>query len=164
MFRRAHPKRRPTKAREFPLVRDAPAVGVNGHNCDCDVSFCDILFRRNAMDPLRSPQLSPGAQLPSPWAPRSSAYSRLPPLLPSLADPRYGNLGFLPKKRCRRGRGRCKAFPKDDSAKKPHLTAFIGFKAGMTHIMREVERPGSKMHKKEIIEPVTILETPAMSE
>lgn len=80
------------------------------------------------------------------------------------ADPRYGNLGFLPKKRCRRGRGRCKSFPKDDKTKKPHLTAFLGFKAGMTHIMREVERPGSKLHKKEVIEPVTIVETPPMSE
>jgi len=76
--------------------------------------------------------------------------------------PRYGNLGFLPKKRCRRGRGRVKHFPKDDPAKKPHLTAFIGFKAGMTHILREVEKPGSKLHKKEVIEPVTIIETPPM--
>lgn len=38
-----------------------------------------------------------------------------------------------------------KAFPKDDPSKKPHLTAFLGNKAGMTHIMREVEKPGSSM-------------------
>jgi len=42
------------------------------------------------------------------------------------------------------------------------LTAFIGYKAGMTHIMRELQRPGSKMHKKEIVEAVTIIETPPM--
>ena len=43
-----------------------------------------------------------------------------------------------------------------------HLTAFSGFKAGMTHVLREVERPGSKLHKKEVVEAVTIIETPPM--
>jgi len=38
----------------------------------------------------------------------------------------------------------------------------MGFKAGMTHIVREVDRPGSKLHKKETCEPVTIIETPPM--
>jgi len=46
--------------------------------------------------------------------------------------------------------------------KKPHLTAFMGYKAGMTHIVRELDKPGSKMHKKDICEAVTILETPPM--
>jgi len=32
----------------------------------------------------------------------------------------------------------------------------------MTHVLREVERPGSKLHKKEVIEAVTIIETPPM--
>ena len=32
----------------------------------------------------------------------------------------------------------------------------------MTHIVREVEKPGSKLHKKETCEPVTIIETPPM--
>jgi large subunit ribosomal protein L3e len=36
------------------------------------------------------------------------------------------------------------------------------YKAGMTHIMREVNKPGSKLHKKEIVEAVTILEAPPM--
>ena len=30
----------------------------------------------------------------------------------------------------------------------------------MTHICRIVDRPGSKTNKKEVIEPVTIIETP----
>ena len=34
------------------------------------------------------------------------------------------------------------------------------FQAGMTHICRLVDRPGSKTNKKEVIEPVTIIETP----
>merc|ERR1719271_853800 len=36
------------------------------------------------------------------------------------------------------------------------------FKAGMTHIVRDVDKPGSKLHKKEVVEPVTILEAPPM--
>lgn len=74
--------------------------------------------------------------------------------------PRRGNLAYLPKRRTRHHRGRIRSFPKDDASKKPHLTAFVGFKAGMTHVVREVERIGSKLHKKDHIEAVTILETP----
>jgi len=76
--------------------------------------------------------------------------------------PRCGSLGFLPKKRCRRHQGKVKSFPKDDYKKPCHLTAFMGYKAGMTHIVREVDKPGSKVHKKEVVEAVTILETPPM--
>lgn len=78
--------------------------------------------------------------------------------------PRHGSLGFLPRKRCTHngGRGQIRSFPKDDPSKAPHLTAFMGYKAGMTHIMREVNKPGSKLHKKEVVEAVTILETPPM--
>jgi len=42
------------------------------------------------------------------------------------------------------------------------LTAFIGYKAGMTHITRDVDKPGSKLHKKETCEAVTLIETPPM--
>merc|ERR1711922_76996 len=68
--------------------------------------------------------------------------------------------GFLPKKRSRTYRGRVKSWPKDDTSKPVHLTAFMGYKAGMTHIVREMDRPGSKSNKKEVTEAVTILETP----
>lgn len=34
--------------------------------------------------------------------------------------------------------------------------------SGMTHIVRDVEKPGSKLHKKETCEPVTIIECPPM--
>jgi large subunit ribosomal protein L3e len=76
--------------------------------------------------------------------------------------PRHGSLGFLPRKRCRSHRGRCKTFPRDSNKKAPHLTAFLGYKAGMTHILRDVEKPGSKLHKKEAVEAVTIVECPPM--
>jgi len=66
----------------------------------------------------------------------------------------------LPRKRARRYRGKVKSFPKDDASKPVHLTAFLGYKAGMTHIVRDLDRPGAKMHKKEIVEAVSVLETP----
>lgn len=53
---------------------------------------------------------------------------------------RHGSLGFLPRKRAAKHRGKVKAFPKDDPKKPLHLTAFMGYKAGMTHIVRELER------------------------
>ncbi|CCG82689.1 putative Transcriptional corepressor Cyc8 [Taphrina deformans PYCC 5710] len=74
--------------------------------------------------------------------------------------PRHGSLGFLPRKRASRHMGKVKSFPKDDAKKPVHLTAFMGYKAGMTHIVRDLDRPGSKNHKKEIVEAVTIIETP----
>merc|ERR1711963_767731 len=64
--------------------------------------------------------------------------------------PRHGSMGFYPKKRSKRHRGKVKAFPRDDTKKPCHLTSFLGFKAGMTHIVRE------------IVEAVTIIETPPM--
>ncbi|XP_031628859.1 60S ribosomal protein L3 [Contarinia nasturtii] len=77
-----------------------------------------------------------------------------------FSAPRHGSMAFYPKKRAARHRGKVKAFPKDDPSKPVHLTAFLGYKAGMTHIVREADRPGSKINKKEVVEAVTIIETP----
>eukprot|EP00343_Euplotes_focardii_P009195 CAMPEP_0205824858 /NCGR_PEP_ID=MMETSP0206-20130828/22989_1 /ASSEMBLY_ACC=CAM_ASM_000279 /TAXON_ID=36767 /ORGANISM="Euplotes focardii, Strain TN1" /LENGTH=396 /DNA_ID=CAMNT_0053123369 /DNA_START=24 /DNA_END=1214 /DNA_ORIENTATION=- len=77
--------------------------------------------------------------------------------------PRHGSLGFLPRKRASRQRGRIRSFPPDDQEKPCHLTAFMGYKAGMTHILREVNKPGSKLHKNETVEAVSIVECPPMS-
>jgi large subunit ribosomal protein L3e len=76
--------------------------------------------------------------------------------------PRRGSLGFLPRKRTKHHRGRIRKFPKDSTDKKIHLTAFVGFKAGMTHIVREIIKPGSRLHKKEVVEAVTIVECPKL--
>lgn len=77
-------------------------------------------------------------------------------------QPRHGHLGYLPRKRCRHVRGRVRSFPVDDATQAPHLTAFMAYKAGMTHIVRDLDRAGSKMHKKEVCEPVTIVDCPEM--
>ncbi|XP_050569852.1 60S ribosomal protein L3-like [Cygnus atratus] len=79
-----------------------------------------------------------------------------------FSAPRHGHLGFLPHKRSRRHRGKVKTWPKDDPSKPVHLTAFLGYKAGMTHTLREVHRPGLKVSKREEVEAVTIIETPPM--
>lgn len=78
----------------------------------------------------------------------------------SYEHPRHGSLAFLPRKRTKHHRGRIRSFPKDDASLKPHLTAFAGFKAGMTHVLREMNRVGAKLHKREVVESVTIVETP----
>lgn len=77
--------------------------------------------------------------------------------------PRHGSLGFCPRVRAKLMRGKLRSFPKDDASKPCHLTAFMGYKAGMTHIVRELDRPGAKFHKKEIVEAVTIIETPPIA-
>jgi len=77
--------------------------------------------------------------------------------------PRHGSLQFLPKKRTKHHSGRVRSFPRDSDDTLPcHLTAFRGYKAGMTHVVRGVDRPGALMHKREVVDAVTILETPPM--
>lgn len=72
-------------------------------------------------------------------------------------------MGFLPRKRTKHHRGRIRSFPKDDPSKKPHFTAFTGYKAGMTHVIREIKRnKDSILNNKEALEAVTIIETPPM--
>jgi len=59
--------------------------------------------------------------------------------------------------------GKIRSFPKDDKSKPVHLTAFMGYKAGMTHCVRSVDkREGKKTVKKDMVDPVTIVETPPM--
>ena len=76
--------------------------------------------------------------------------------------PRHGSLGFLPRKRAARHRGKVKSFPKDDKTKPVGLTAFLGYKAGMTTTVRDLDRRGSKMDKREVVEAVTVVDTPPL--
>jgi len=75
--------------------------------------------------------------------------------------PRQGHLGYLPKRRTKHTKGTIRSYPKDDKTKPVHLTAFMGYKAGMTHVARYFEkREGKKTIKKDIVDPVTVIETP----
>jgi len=76
--------------------------------------------------------------------------------------PRHGSLGYLPRKRTKKHRGKIRSFPRDDPTKPVHFTAFMGYKAGMSHVVRELDRIGSKAHKKEIVESCTVIETPPL--
>ena len=77
--------------------------------------------------------------------------------------PRHGSKGFLPKKRAKRHRGKVKAFPKDDPSKPVHLTAFMGYKAGMTHVVKfQQRREGKKVIKKDVVHATSIVECPPM--
>merc|ERR1711957_533972 len=77
--------------------------------------------------------------------------------------PRCGSLAYLPKRRTRHHRGRIRSFPRDDAAKPIHLTAFVGYKAGMTHVVKYQERrEGKKTIKKDVVHSVSVIECPAM--
>lgn len=77
--------------------------------------------------------------------------------------PRCGSLAYLPKRRTRHHRGRVRSFPRDDASKKVHLTAFMGYKAGMTHVVKYHERrEGKKVLKKDIVQSATVVECPPM--
>lgn len=43
-----------------------------------------------------------------------------------------------------------------------YLMASLGYEAGLTDIVRKVDRPESNMNKKGVIEAVTIVETPLL--
>lgn len=75
--------------------------------------------------------------------------------------PRCGHLGYLPKRRTKHKKGTIRSYPKDDKSKPVHLTAFAGYKAGMTHVVRYMEKKeGKKTIKKDVVEPVTVVECP----
>jgi len=76
------------------------------------------------------------------------------------AHPRCGHLGFTPRRRSHKHQGKIKSFPKDDPLQPLHLTAFIGYKAGMTHIIAEIlnKRNRFKAFFRDLIQAVTILE------
>ena len=77
--------------------------------------------------------------------------------------PRKGSLAYLPKRRTRHHHGRIRHFPRDDAAKPVHLTAFMGYKAGMTHVVKYFERrEGKKVIKKDIVHACSVVECPPM--
>merc|ERR1719473_92955 len=77
--------------------------------------------------------------------------------------PRQGHLGYLPKRRTKHHKGTIRSYPKDDKSKPVHLTAFMGYKAGMTHTIREQpKREGRKTIKKDVVDAVTVIECPPM--
>ncbi len=73
--------------------------------------------------------------------------------------PRRGSLGLRPRKRASEIIPTIRSWP-EVSLDKPLPLGFIGYKAGMTHVIMIDDRPGSPTEGKEIFMPVTIIETP----
>ena len=72
--------------------------------------------------------------------------------------PRHGSLAYLPRGRAKRTIGRIRFWPKVEEG--PTLLGFMGYKAGMTHIMIIEDKPGSLHFGKEASHPATILDVP----
>lgn len=73
--------------------------------------------------------------------------------------PRRGSLAFRPRKRASRLLPRVKNWPDIDIGM-PRLLGFIGYKAGMTHTVVIDDYPNSLTSGREVIVPVTVIETP----
>ncbi|KAM0672512.1 ribosomal protein L3 [Ordospora colligata] len=80
-----------------------------------------------------------------------------------FSAPRHGSLQFCPRKRSSTIRPSIGAFPKDNAQKAVHLTGFMVYKCGMTHVVRTKELvTKNKQVTKELMEAVTVLEAPPM--
>lgn len=75
--------------------------------------------------------------------------------------PRRGSLGVRPRKRASKFVPRVKTWP-EVNFDEPRPLAFLGYKAGMTHVMMIDDRPGTLTYGQEIAVPVTVVETPPM--
>lgn len=72
--------------------------------------------------------------------------------------PRHGSLRFMPRKRASNIKGRIRNWPSENGKLK--FLGFAGFKAGMTHISYIEDQKTSPFLGKELMEAVTIIETP----
>ena len=73
--------------------------------------------------------------------------------------PRRGSMGFYPRKRASSIVARIRKWPKVTEVKP---LAFAGYKVGMLHIFINENNPNSPYFGKEILKPVTIIETPPL--
>jgi large subunit ribosomal protein L3 len=78
--------------------------------------------------------------------------------MPEKHHPRRGSMGFSPRKRARQETPHIKSWP--NGGDKPKIQGFLGYKAGMTHVFIVDFRPTSTTSGKEVMEPVTVVETP----
>lgn len=72
--------------------------------------------------------------------------------------PRHGSLAYLPRKRAKNSKARIRRWL--DSSQELNFLGFAGFKAGMTHLTYIEDQESSPYYGKEIMKPVTIVETP----
>ncbi len=75
--------------------------------------------------------------------------------------PKRGSLAYLPRKRARSIFARIRHWP-DGELGTPTLLGIAGYKVGMTHIFAVEDRRRSPNYGKEVVRPVTVIETPLM--
>ncbi|MEM2385361.1 MAG: 50S ribosomal protein L3, partial [Candidatus Bathyarchaeia archaeon] len=75
--------------------------------------------------------------------------------------PKHGSLAYLPRKRAKSILARVRFWPKIE-ADTPRLLGFVGYKAGMTHLVVVEDRKRSPNFGKEVVKPVTVIETPPL--
>jgi large subunit ribosomal protein L3 len=80
--------------------------------------------------------------------------------MPEKHHPRRGSMGFSPRKRARAETPHIKSWPEGND--KPKIQGFLGYKAGMTHAFVVDYRPTSTTSGREVIMPVSVVETPPM--
>ena len=80
--------------------------------------------------------------------------------MPKSHRPRRGSMQYWPRKRAKRSYSRIRKWPKVDGTK---LLAFIGYKAGMTHIIAQDNTTNSLTKNLKISVPVTVIECPPIS-
>lgn len=77
----------------------------------------------------------------------------------TIRSPRHGSMQFWPRVRATRQYANVKAWAKDS---KDPVLGFIGYKAGMTHILGIDTRKNAISKGEEIVMPVTVIECPPM--
>jgi len=78
--------------------------------------------------------------------------------MPNRHHPRRGSMGFSPRKRARAETPHIKSWP--EGGDKPKIQGFLGYKAGMTHAHIVDYRPTSTTSGREVVMPVSVVETP----
>ena len=78
--------------------------------------------------------------------------------MPERHHPRRGSMGYSPRKRARAQTPHIKSWAEGNE--KPKIQGFLGYKAGMTHAFVVDYRPTSTTSGREVIMPVSVVETP----
>ena len=78
--------------------------------------------------------------------------------MPKRHHPKRGSMGYSPRKRARAETPHIKSWPEGND--KPKIQGFLGYKAGMTHAFVVDYRPTSTTSGREVIMPVSVVETP----
>ncbi|MFH1101330.1 MAG: 50S ribosomal protein L3 [Methanobacteriota archaeon] len=78
--------------------------------------------------------------------------------MPDIHHPKRGSHGYSPRKRARAETPHITSWP--EGGEKPKIQGFLGYKAGMTHAFIVDYRPTSTTSGREVIMPVSVVETP----